>query len=284
VTSEPTVGGIASEPLTDPTVGQRWQKSFRVQARNLPWLAITTFLGATIVALLLIDIGAAHAGSHSGDLFFELAKAGIQLLAIVFFGGAVAAAFRSLDARRDDRRRLDEYRASMVGELLDAYHRAKAVRRNLRAAGFRGPTSGSIAADQIIELRDQMRRLDDAQLTLEKLAREVETQLTLFHEHGPSISASIRQAEKYLRVVLRDWEKNAPTIKPDAELARVAASLPHLSDFVGSASADHGLGHSVSKPVEKAASLIQSLRFGTTAPREDPNTRTDSGSATQAGT
>ena len=111
-------------------------------SEGLPRLVLATFLVAALCAVALIVIGGTFSSGHSNDLWFELAKGGVQLLTIVILGGAVAAAFRSLDARRDDRRRLDEYRAAFVHELLDAYRRIKAVRRSLRASGLRSPTSG----------------------------------------------------------------------------------------------------------------------------------------------
>lgn len=82
------------------------------------------------------------------ELGVELAKGGITLFAIAILGGALAAAFRSLDERRQEARRIDEYRAATADELWDAYHSIKAVRRLLVVAGFaeaKGRLSGRSA-------------------------------------------------------------------------------------------------------------------------------------------
>jgi hypothetical protein len=74
--------------------------------RRVPWSAVLVFLGALLVAGGAIWLGVSNASSGS-DLWFEAAKSGLQLLAIVVLGGAVAWAFRQLDARREEGRRLD---------------------------------------------------------------------------------------------------------------------------------------------------------------------------------
>jgi hypothetical protein len=251
---------------------------------RLPWLAIATFLAATAVALVLIAIGATHAQSGSGDLHFELAKAGIQLLAIVIFGGAVAAGFRSLDARRDERRRIDDYLASMADELLDAYHHIKAVRRALRAAGFRNPKlNAKVTQHQVDTLEALMAQLDDAQLRLEKLARQVEWQSELFDSYGTEISKLLRTAEQYIRRVLRDWEHEGSGVSQGAEVAAVVRRVPRISSFVGSADADEGLGRNVSKPVDRAAAALHSIRFGTQLEPAEPAMSPSGGATSDEG-
>jgi hypothetical protein len=69
--------------------------------KRLPWWLAPVVAAA--VAVAFIAFGAIFT-SESGDLWFELAKAGVQLLAIVVLGSAVAAAFRVLDDRREGRR------------------------------------------------------------------------------------------------------------------------------------------------------------------------------------
>lgn len=103
--------------------------------RLWPWPALGIFFGTAVVAGVLILIG----DLGSGPLVFELAKSGVQLLVVAVLGGAVAWAFRWLDDKRDERRRLDESRLGAIGDLQNAYYEAKRVRRALRAAGFDKP-------------------------------------------------------------------------------------------------------------------------------------------------
>ena len=123
-------------------------------SRRVPWWVIVVFLLALLVAVAAIWVGAAKSTSRSADLWFEVTKAGLQLFAIALLGGAVAWAFKILDARREDRRRQDEYLARIADQLWDAYLRVKSVRRALRAAGFapqawREPISVVLTEEQV---------------------------------------------------------------------------------------------------------------------------------------
>jgi hypothetical protein len=234
--------------------------ALRRSGEEAPRLVVATFSLAGLCAVAFIVIGATSSTGDSGDLWFELAKGGIQLLTVVILGGAVAAAFRSLDARRDDRRRLDEFRAGFVHELLDAYRRIKAVRRSLRASGMRAPTGGSVSPEQSADFRTQMEVLVDAQLTLEELARDVRTQTQLFGPDGDRIGSLIRTSEKHINHAIGDWEKHGNSVRPGADLAEAVGPLEHLQAFLASASKG-GFKENVSEPIVEAARLIQSLRL-----------------------
>lgn len=236
---------------------RRWSRT-RLGARQWPWLAIATFLVAAVLAVVLIIVGSVG----SGDLSFELAKAGIQLLAISIFGGAVTAAFRSLDARREDLRRLDAYRATTVNELLDAYHRIKAVRRVLRASGFDKGDSPPVSADQSADFRTRMEALNDAQLALEKLAQVVDGEKRVFGADHASIARLIRKAEDYVGNVIQEWERHGRNVQAGADLAEVTTPLTNLKTFLGGAYDEEGIKRDLSKPIYEAARRIQSLRFG----------------------
>ena len=107
-----------------------------------PWLVIAVFLLALSLGVVAIWLGASNSPSRSTDLWYEVTKAGLQLVAIALLGGAVGWAFEILDGRREDRRRRDEYLGAVADQLWEAYLRIKSVRRALRAAGFGPLTSG----------------------------------------------------------------------------------------------------------------------------------------------
>lgn len=241
-------------------------KKWRHPAR-IPWSVIAIFLFALLVAVVLFSVGAANSTSRSADVWFEATKAGLQLGAIVILGGAVAWAFRALDQSREDRRRLDEYLGAVADELWDAYRQVKAVRRKLLAAGFRQPASGTVSAEQSAEFRAQIDVLIDAQLTLEKLKRGVETQPSLYSPDDTGIRSLLRDAEDYVNKVIATWEHHGNEIKAGADLDQVT-KLENLQPFLGPARAPEGLKVKLSKPVEHAAARIQSLRFGTQARAE----------------
>jgi hypothetical protein len=226
---------------------------------RLPWLWLAPTLGAAL-ALAFIGLGAAFT-SRAGDLWFELAKTGMLLLAVEVLGGAVAAAYRALDDRREERRRIDDYLASLAGELIDAYHRIKAVRRRLRALGLRSPASGTLSAEEYAVLQAQMDTLIDAQLALEKVMREVEEQPPLFRPHHAAIMESVDGAQSYVNDVIEDWEDHGKRLQVDADLASVMPSLEQLEAFLGGAKGDEGLKENASKPIVESALLIHSLRL-----------------------
>jgi hypothetical protein len=130
-------GGLAEDgPVRADIRVSAW---FREQLRKLfRWLPVAAWVVAA-VAVAMIAIGLVAADGKSGGIWFELARTGLGVLAIAILGGATAASFRSREAHRESLHRRDEYRAAFVGELWEAYHRIKAVRRALRAAGFGGP-------------------------------------------------------------------------------------------------------------------------------------------------
>src|SRR5512132_4363055 len=120
---QPPVSGRRPTPK-EATVARRSHGPSRT-----PWLVIATFLVALLVAVGAIWLGASNSTSPSPDLWYEVAKAGLQLFAIALLGGAVAGAFKILDGRREDRRRRDEYLGVVADQLWNAYLRVKAVRR-----------------------------------------------------------------------------------------------------------------------------------------------------------
>lgn len=256
------------------------------------WPAVFTLIAAAVAALL-IPLGWFTAGSRSDDVSLELVKTGLEIAAVVVLGSAVAAAFRTRDERRVDEQRIGEYQASTLNELWAGYHRIKAVRRTLRAAGFdKAKPGSSLSAKQSADFHAQMDVLNDAQLTLERLGREVEGQKELFAMHGECIAWLLGRAAHYVNGVIDDWEKHGPQVKEQADFVELAKrpdeegepSLRRLSAFLGRASPEDdkvpsaevhpaadcetrtrrdwdGLKAGVSIPIERAAELIQAARL-----------------------
>jgi len=237
---------------------------------------VIILLVALAIAGAAISLGFAKSPSGSATLWFEVGKAGLQLVALGILGGLVALAFKLLDDLRDDRRRRDEYLASVTDELWGAYHRVKSVRRMLRAAGLRelldAPRSDTKRSRQpserqIADFREQMVVLNDAQLTLEKLKLGVKMQPSLYgHDHA-RIRRALRKAENYVKKVIEDWEDHGEDIKVGEDLDNVEGGLVNLATFLGKSGApgaNDGVGgiKDLSGWVEDAAAWIQSVRFG----------------------
>jgi hypothetical protein len=226
-----------------------------------------------IIAVALFVAGVIH----SGKLGLELAKGGIQLLVVVILGSAVAFGFRNLDDRRveqrrkddiarEERQRVDEYRAKFVDDLWAAYNRVKAVRRTLSAYGF-GTRAGAFTEEQCQEYDRQMKELDDAQLTLETLKRKVETdEGRLFNRNRPRIQAMVERAESYVNKVIDDWEHHRDDVQLGKNRATAMGNQTNLSKFLGSARGKDGIKTALSRSIGEAVRLVQEIRFS----RDDP--------------
>jgi hypothetical protein len=215
---------------------------------------VTLGLGLAI-ALALILVGDLSAPSaRRADLWFEIAKIGLQFGVIVILGALVTQLLKRRDEQREDGRRLAEYGLLVLRDALDAYNRAKAVRRALRALGFRreDPRTDEeqpLDSAQVTGFHALMLELNDAQLTLERLRREVVVRDDVFPQ-GARMLGQLRQAEGYLGRVLGTWEKRRDLIKVGGNPARLC-ELEWLQGFLGCAQAEKGLKPNLSKPMEE---------------------------------
>jgi hypothetical protein len=100
------------------------------------------------------------------------------------------------------------YRMTIFRDRVDAYNSVKTVRRALRAAGLAPPIKGSLQPEQMVEFNAQMRALNEAELSLEKIEREVGAQKETFANAWAQIGG-LKTSSKYLRRVLNAWETGA---------------------------------------------------------------------------
>ena len=228
---------------------------------------------ARLVTLTLLLIFAASVGvlallsTKVPDLNLvpEIAKAVLQLGVVAIVGSAVSLLIfeyqrekgladrqreedrRSAEKQRDLdrvteeknrelRARKIEYREglllSVLAKALGAYSQAKKARRLLRARAIaqEGDRAMVLADgyDQYMEL------VNDAQLELENLARDVTTSGKAFSQHE-SIAASLRRMEVYLSELIGEYEKTRPLFAESVS-KRPLRDHPLLEDFLRSAS------------------------------------------------
>jgi hypothetical protein len=123
-----------------------------------------------VIATLLFAVGFITLGVAMGadwhQIGFEIAKAGAQLAILSVIGGAFAAALKYLESTREERRRLNGYRLSVLRSLTISYNRIKAVRRTLRAFGFDAGNPRPLTVEQVTEFHVQMKSLNEAQLAV----------------------------------------------------------------------------------------------------------------------
>ena len=208
-------------------------------------------VGVFVVAVTLAVVGTLLAGDKQSDVAADAAKAGIQLGVIGLLTTAVTQALKRFNDQRDERakraevereqrerqasaereeaRRLNDYRLTVFRNFIDVYNRVKTVRRALRAAGLSAPLTGTLEPWQLDEFNVQMRALNEAELSLEKIEHEVAARKDLFPHAQEEIPALIA-SQIYLRKVLNAWEKRA-LCSPKLDVNRTK-SVVRLEDFV----------------------------------------------------
>lgn len=176
----------------------------------------------------------------------------MQLFVIVILGGVIGVILRSLDAMREDDRRLQDYRISLGRDLIDAYNSVKGVRRTLRAFGFRSPTSGTLSDAQVAEFREQLGSLVETQLGFERIDRELEIRSVF--DDPEEVRRQLHTIHTYVADIIRDWEQARGSVVAGAE-ARNVADLPNLQAFLGGP--EEGFHVNVSEPVREIQKVIR---------------------------
>jgi hypothetical protein len=192
---------------------------------------------AAALLAVVVAIGVVAVPDQREDLWFEFAKAAIQLVVVIGLGGIVGVVLRSVDVRRERMRIRDERRFEMWQQLIAAYHQLKFVRRNLRTVGLReGPDR--LRAEQVDALRSGMSTVVDVSLTFEQSYRELDTRSVF--DHSKEIREQLEVVISYLGKLVKEWEENGSAFWSDGQTRRVG-DLPRLQKLIGPAAGDFRL-------------------------------------------
>jgi hypothetical protein len=187
------------------------------------WLALALIVaGAVSVAAIVIGALGADRGD---DLWLEVAKAGVQMVAVGLIGTAVAAAWRYLEQERDRKRQVHEQQLAVFREVVWSYNEVKAIRRTLRSLGLRSFT-GALSDVQVSGFREQMQRLNVVQLSFEALAREV-PETDIFKPDSSAIAKELSAIEAHLNDVLSVWEHSGSLVAAGTD-GKVVSSLERI--------------------------------------------------------
>jgi hypothetical protein len=192
------------------------------------------------------------------DIVAEIFKSSLQLVAVAVLGGFVAALYKEAqerqaaqqrelegrqaaqqkeaEARQAAQRQLDETRKDFLRKFRGVYFDVKKTRRLLSVAGLtdkfkRAPTILSDA--QLESYRENMRTLNELQLRLEDLNSEVDICLC-HYMHTGEISKDLRRMERYLRSIIKEFERFGGIELPDGQRIKFE-SLAELRIFTGHA-------------------------------------------------
>lgn len=177
--------------------------------------------------------------SQRADLWLELGKVGLQLLAVGIVGGALSAGWKiaeedRAEARREaelDRERRQDFHSrqlSVFVQVVTAYNGVKAVRRALFSHGF-AITRGVLDALQAQGFHDQMARLNELQLVFEAILREL-GETNLFGSDTSEIVRELSGVEHHLNEVLRFWQNHGFEIRAGISADEVAKGVEGLLD------------------------------------------------------
>jgi hypothetical protein len=202
---------------------------------------VQAVLVAALVFAGALSIGGIVIGMFKTDLddefWLEVARAGVQVLAVVVIGGAVAAAWRYLEQERSDQqkrladererqRQLHEQQLAVFRQIVESYNEVKAIRRTLRSIGLREAT-GTMSETQVGGFRELMMRLNLVQLAFEALKREL-GETDFFKEDTAEIVKRLYYIESHLNKVLQVWEKDGSSIEFGSDAGFVSRGLVGL--------------------------------------------------------
>ena len=163
-----------------------------------------------------------------------------QFLLLLVLGGAVSFLFKELSQKKlqkeeellrsEEKRRLNSERLREIhSDLLEAYNKAKTVRRMLQAYVY--------SADDGVEmiLRDdfdrQIKELNRAQLVFETYKKRAESN-NLWFEQVKNLSNKFDAIESYLNKILSEYQKKR-RLFTGAPLSYPLRNLDRLNEFLG---------------------------------------------------
>jgi hypothetical protein len=201
------------------------------------------------------------------DIGLEIVKAGLQLGVIGGLGGGVTFFLGKFESdRREQNRvdeknrreqnRVDEYKLEILREVIASYNKIKSVRRILRAFGFKSAQATTLTPVQITEFVAQMRILNEAQLSLERINLEIKAQTNVFRG-STKIRECLDTVEQYINHVVQDWEKHGEFVWSSASSERFnSLQLQHLDEFL--AESERSFSKCAGRPLATLVKTISS--------------------------
>lgn len=237
-------------------------------------------------------LGALLASETSGawsDLWSDVASAGVGVVAVGVVGGALTAAWKAIEARREAAALTEEKVRAEFAELIVLYNGVKSVRRALRALGLDAKLlldpkkveenedkdegyyvtgeglqeleaaglAVELTREQAAGFQEQMARLNELQLGYEAKKRQFE-QADLLGEDRVTVAAKLEGIECWLNRRLDLWEKHGWEIQ-GAKLVTVAPALQPLFRQLE-------FKEKFSKPMEDLTDLFNAQLFGAPVP------------------
>jgi hypothetical protein len=173
-----------------------------------------------------------------------------QFLIITVLGSAVTWLYKELDRIRGQRIVLSE----MHSELLQAYNRAKQIRRSMRAH-LGTKKSVDLTTPVTAEMyKEKVENLSEVQLVFEVYAKRAEDDY-LFFWRGAELARALRKIEAYLNRIVGEYERELKKFEGEPPV-RTLANLQSLAEFVGPHEAGEEFQKCFQKPMRVALKTL----------------------------
>jgi len=130
----------------------------------------------------------------------ELPKLLAQLIVITIIGGFISFLIQDHKRRQDLEDHANEFRKATLNNLIRAYSNAKKVRRRLRAKA--NQSGGKFLQS---DYEEAMRDINEAQIELEIVKREIETNKNYFKDYE-TLYDNVKKMEGFLRELHKEYE------------------------------------------------------------------------------
>lgn len=219
----------------------------------LAWIVLIAFIG--LGAALFGAFAVGRTSGEQSNLWLDVAKSGIQVVAVGVAGGGLAAAWKALTERREAAALTREKIRAEFAELIAIYNGVKTVRRTLRSLGLdsklhikeedRSKVSGyyltepglrdleaagrtvDLTKEQAAGFNQQMQLLNSLQLGYEAKARQFEQTDLLKGDRKPVVD-KLDKIESYLNGLVGLWEEHGWEVREGTALHLISADLQPL--------------------------------------------------------
>ncbi len=163
------------------------------------------------------------------DIYTVTYKTALQVFVIVLGGHVLSIVMSKINHEREETRAWDEQRRAIFNALRSSFFDVKRVRRIVRATN----SSADVKYPSSVLSRsyaESMEQINDIQLSLESLAREIESCQVLFKDYA-KLQANVDSLEEYLNGMIGEYEHTHPVVT--GEPPRINLSdTPKFSDLI----------------------------------------------------
>ncbi|GAB2843272.1 hypothetical protein GCM10027277_08330 [Pseudoduganella ginsengisoli] len=193
---------------------------------------VAAFLVALVIAAV-VGLLVVAGGWPVINLPTEIAKSLLQLGVIAAAGHVVSILITKANNERQDLMRADDLRVALLDRLNESFIDVKKVRRLARATSEKVMIGGVVYMFiHKTKFHDYLQLLNDAQLELELVSKDVESNKSLFVD-AKEVIKRLDMMEEYLNRLVDEYENSSVKTVNDPVDCFPVASFPRLSDLLG---------------------------------------------------